>query len=60
MADAADEVTRSEAVPDAPAADEDWFNQIPFDPRRGLNSVLPLDVPQPLPARVVDPDAEVR
>ncbi|HEX8303894.1 MAG TPA: hypothetical protein VF612_03375 [Jatrophihabitans sp.] len=60
MTEAADEVTRSNTAPEAPAADDDWFTQIPFNPRKGLNSVLPLDVPQRPDTEPADPDGENR
>jgi hypothetical protein len=61
MTAAASDEAGSETSPQPPAADEDWFKQIPFNPRKGLNSMLPLEAPQPLPAsEVADRDAEAR
>jgi hypothetical protein len=60
MTEAADEVTRSNPAPEAPTADDDWFTQIPFNPRKGLNSVLPLEVPERPDNRAAYPDGEHR
>lgn len=49
MTDPAGEGTSTPTTPEPPAVEEDWFKQIPFDPRKGLNAVLPLQVPELLP-----------
>ena len=59
MTEAAGEAGQSATAPEAPAVEEDWFKQIPFDPRKGLNSVLPLEMP-PLPSGEAADTAENR
>ncbi|HEX8092853.1 hypothetical protein [Jatrophihabitans sp.] len=49
MSDAAGETPQPATEPTAPAVDPDWFDQISFNPRKGLNSVLPMELPDALP-----------
>jgi hypothetical protein len=43
-------------VPEEPA-DPDWFHQIPFNPRKGLNSVIPVDLPDRQTRRLAEEGA---
>jgi len=48
MADAADAPKSDSAEPKP--AEQDWFKQIPFNPKVGLDSVLPMRLSENLPA----------
>lgn len=43
-------------VPEEPV-DPGWFRQIPFNPRKGLNSMIPMDLPDRQTRRAADGDA---
>jgi hypothetical protein len=45
MSEAAGEESQPSTPPAASEVDPDWFKQIPFDRRRGFDSVLPMTVP---------------
>jgi hypothetical protein len=51
-----EEAGRHESPPAPEAVDPDWFGQIPFNPKTGLNSVLPMELPAPSRSAPVPPD----
>ncbi len=60
MSDTAGEPTPPEPVAaQAPAepVDPGWFNQIPFNPRKGFDSMIPMDLPDRQTRRAANADA---
>ena len=56
MSETADEAAQPES---ARPVNPGWFGQIPFDPRKGLDSVLPMKLPPLLPSQLAAEHDEV-